>query len=345
MTDSTRLTQERLQELLSYDSNTGQFRWRQTRGPNAKRGHVAGHVSKHYGGRVAICIDNRTYQASRLGWLHVHGSFPQGEVYYKDGDATNASIGNLTLCPRPKGPLNPRHALSASRLKELLHFDCDTGLWSWREDRNNMELKGKQAGFIDGQGNLVICVEAKQYRAARLAYLFVTGEWPTGRVYRLDGDNSNDRWDNLTCSKQYAERQQQNTPAKKVQQLAEEPKPKQPKKKKGIASGLIKAIARLGTGPKEPEEQAWTELCHDAPEPYVVLPAAQRAQRLWHDAQLEREIDAFAAELEDAEINTKAAWNDPTAKALRKALRDNEKAIEALELAQRNLKELEALLA
>lgn len=228
--------------------------------------------------------------------------------------------------------------LTHALLQTYLTYDEVSGHFHWLADRGSAK-KGDRAGTIKDDGSIGIKIDQRYYRAGRLAFFWVTGKWPSGNVWHKDLDPLNNKWSNLKLDAvppaEYAET------ISKIQQASKKPK---------ASNGLLRAIARQGKrevlkAPKDSEEQAWTELCHDAPEPYEVSPAAQRAKRLWHDAQLEREIDAHTAELEDAEIEAKDAWNAPTARALRKALRDNEKAIEALELAQRNLKELEALLA
>lgn len=68
------ITQERLQEVLSYNAETGIFNNIKNRS-NAKAGDVAGY--KRTDGFIIIRIDGIKYSAHRLAWLYVYGEFPE----------------------------------------------------------------------------------------------------------------------------------------------------------------------------------------------------------------------------------------------------------------------------
>lgn len=67
------LTQKRLKEIIRYSKSTGVFTWTKTR-QRARKGQVAGGLN--WSGYVRISIDNQRYQAHRLAFLYVNGSFP-----------------------------------------------------------------------------------------------------------------------------------------------------------------------------------------------------------------------------------------------------------------------------
>lgn len=58
------ISQERLREVLDYNPETGEFRWKVATGPRAKIGAVAGRVVED--GYVRIKIDTHLYRAHRL---------------------------------------------------------------------------------------------------------------------------------------------------------------------------------------------------------------------------------------------------------------------------------------
>jgi hypothetical protein len=87
--------------------------------------------------------------------------------------------------------------LTAERLREVLHYNPETGVFTWRVTSSNRALAGSVAGAIDGHGYQLIGVDRVRQRANRLAWLYMTGEWPEYFVDHIDGDALNNRWENL----------------------------------------------------------------------------------------------------------------------------------------------------
>lgn len=89
--------------------------------------------------------------------------------------------------------------LTQARLKELLHYDPDTGVFTWRvASRKGPNHFGQRAGTVHrGSGYRVIRVEGKLMRGARLAVLYMTGRAPTHAVDHINGVTDDDRWGNL----------------------------------------------------------------------------------------------------------------------------------------------------
>jgi hypothetical protein len=100
------LTAERLRELLSYDPETGVFRWRVTRGGTARAGTVAG--ASRRDGYVLISIGNVRYLAHRLAWLWVTSTWPPDEVDHKNGDPSDNRLENLRPATRSQNNANVR---------------------------------------------------------------------------------------------------------------------------------------------------------------------------------------------------------------------------------------------
>jgi hypothetical protein len=88
--------------------------------------------------------------------------------------------------------------LTAARLRELLHYDAITGEFTWRVYRCGRAIQGQQAARqLRPHGYLTIFVDGKVFRAHRLAWLYVTGSWPSGVVDHMDGKTDNNAFSNL----------------------------------------------------------------------------------------------------------------------------------------------------
>jgi HNH endonuclease len=91
-----------------------------------------------------------------------------------------------------------------ARLRNALDYDEKTGEFIWRIRRNSHAGKvriGSVAGTPvadrDGGAHINIKFAGKAYRAHRLAWLFMTGEWPKGDVDHKDGVRIHNWWSNL----------------------------------------------------------------------------------------------------------------------------------------------------
>jgi len=95
-----------------------------------------------------------------------------------------------------------RNDLTAEYVREILDYDPVTGVfkWKWRDDvrkRDNSRYAGKAAGSVQPDGYVKITINKRLYRAHRLAWLFVYGEWPQKDLDHRDGDRANNRIANL----------------------------------------------------------------------------------------------------------------------------------------------------
>ena len=85
---------------------------------------------------------------------------------------------------------------SQERIKELLHYNPLTGIFTRKVARGG-QLKGSVAGTVDKDGYRHICIDGIYYKASRLAWVYVTGNWPDKFIDHKDLNPSNDKWDNL----------------------------------------------------------------------------------------------------------------------------------------------------
>lgn len=86
--------------------------------------------------------------------------------------------------------------LTQARLKELLHYDPVTGLFTRRVTVSS-SLAGTVVGNVSVRGYVRIMIDYESYFAHRLAWLYMTGEWPAEDLDHADRVRSNNRWLNL----------------------------------------------------------------------------------------------------------------------------------------------------
>ncbi len=86
--------------------------------------------------------------------------------------------------------------LSAEFVRASLHYDPETGVFTRRLAAGN-----KPAGSVSGtrltRGYLGLGIGGFKVNAHRLAFLYMTGEWPKGVVDHINGITSDNRWCNL----------------------------------------------------------------------------------------------------------------------------------------------------
>lgn len=87
--------------------------------------------------------------------------------------------------------------VTAELVRRLFHYDRDTGVFTRAVKTSPRVNVGDRAGWVDKDGYRVISIYGKTYRAARLAWLHVTGAWPVGEVDHRDTDKSHDWFENL----------------------------------------------------------------------------------------------------------------------------------------------------
>jgi hypothetical protein len=91
--------------------------------------------------------------------------------------------------------------LTVAELKQELDYDQFTGVFRWRISRYRgikaRQIKGEVAGHLQSKGYLALRISGVKHLVHRLAFLYMTGEWPVGQVDHVDRDKINNAWINL----------------------------------------------------------------------------------------------------------------------------------------------------
>lgn len=92
--------------------------------------------------------------------------------------------------------------LTQSALKEALHYDPETGHFTWlvrsdRQQQHNKKLAGTRAGCVGSLGYITIKINSKLYYGHRLAWLYMTGAFPKTNTDHINGERSDNRFVNL----------------------------------------------------------------------------------------------------------------------------------------------------
>lgn len=86
--------------------------------------------------------------------------------------------------------------LTLERLKQVVSYDAETGIFTWLKPTSNRVHAGR-AAKPNGRKRVTVRIDGTTYHANRLAWLYMKGGWPVGVVDHADGDPTNNRWQNL----------------------------------------------------------------------------------------------------------------------------------------------------
>ncbi len=86
--------------------------------------------------------------------------------------------------------------ITQERLKEIICYDAETGVFTNRINRGNAKA-GTIAGCISAKGYWCISIKDRMHRGHRLAWLYVYGEMPRGAIDHINGVRTDNRILNL----------------------------------------------------------------------------------------------------------------------------------------------------
>ena len=91
----------------------------------------------------------------------------------------------------------PRPELTAEYLRSVLHYDPETGIFTRKVSTSTNVKVGDVAGCPDGQGYLRLGLQSRRYQAHRLAWLYMSGEWPKDQIDHINRIRTDNRISNL----------------------------------------------------------------------------------------------------------------------------------------------------
>lgn len=92
--------------------------------------------------------------------------------------------------------------LTQQRLRELVDYNPETGDFRWRGNTSrypavSRKREGKIATVTNGHGHSYLYIDGEKFAAARLAWLYMTGQWPEHQIDHANQRRWDDRWENL----------------------------------------------------------------------------------------------------------------------------------------------------
>lgn len=90
--------------------------------------------------------------------------------------------------------------LTRKRLRNVLHYTPETGIFTWTKALSSRTVIGSRAGNVSrhsARDYRKIRIDGVLHFEHRLAWFYMTGRWPSQEIDHKDGDGLNNRWSNL----------------------------------------------------------------------------------------------------------------------------------------------------
>lgn len=87
--------------------------------------------------------------------------------------------------------------ISVARLREVLNYDPETGIFTWKTRIAMRSVVGTVAGRINSNGYRRITIFRQSYQAHRLAIAYIEGAFPPCHVDHINGNRLDNRYVNL----------------------------------------------------------------------------------------------------------------------------------------------------
>lgn len=87
--------------------------------------------------------------------------------------------------------------LTQQRLHDILNYDHETGVFTWKVGNKRNTKAGDIAGNVTNGGYIRIWINGKTHAAHRLSWLYLYGAVPTQQIDHINGIKTDNRLSNL----------------------------------------------------------------------------------------------------------------------------------------------------
>lgn len=148
MSSKTKISIDRVKELLQYEAETGNLIWKEDifcgRGkgrPVVRKGDIAGYLNPQ--GYLEVGIDSYIYKGHTLSFVINHGRWPVARLDHRDQNKSNNRIDNLREVTATENSQNchqPNETPKRTSSSRGVYWDKSTGFWRAKITANKKTL-------------------------------------------------------------------------------------------------------------------------------------------------------------------------------------------------------------
>ena len=186
---------------LSYDEVIRRYTYDPITGDICHRQTGRRYEARNQAGAIQITVGTKSVPAHRLAWFLHHGEWPKGRLRHKDGNRTNNAISNLEpiedarrMEKQGNFSIPEKPMPSYEEMASYFHYDP---VWGTVIRTRTGRPCSAVASPANGRKVQIVRHKGRSFAMHRVVWLLVTREWPKRRLMHLDGDPTNNRFDNL----------------------------------------------------------------------------------------------------------------------------------------------------
>ena len=105
-----------------------------------------------------------------------------------------------------------KNEITQAELRYFLSYCESTGVFTWNVNKSPKARAGSIAGVLNGKGYINLTINSKIYKAHRLAWLYVYGEFPRYGLDHINGNRADNRIKNIREATQLENNQNRKKP-------------------------------------------------------------------------------------------------------------------------------------